>query len=607
MFKLFGLLNKKYKSLSFVAALLTFLQVITDLIVPSLLATLITVVVANGISQDSPQYQSLLKVVIIYKDWYIKTSSLQESLAVSLGMMTGFSILGIGFGLSSSYLASKVSVELAKVTRQHLFEKIQKLSLSNISKFSTSSLVTRLTNDVTQVQNIMLIMLRIMIRAPFLFIGGLIFCLLTNLNLSITLGIMIPLMLIIIAVFSWLTVPLFIKNQKLLDAINKESRENILGVRVIKSFNLEEKQDSKFNLINNEWCLNSTKAFVRMNIMIPLIMFVTNISLIIMSILARSFYNISQTDIIELSSQITVFSQYLGYVTGGLMMSVMVVVIYIRSKISAKRINEILVEVPDIQKISEGLLIEGSSVEFNNVSFKYGKDSEDVLSNISFKLKEGETLGIIGPTGSGKSTLVSLLSRTFVPYKGEVLVDNKNVNEINTIDLNNKVAQVLQENILFSGTIKSNLLFGKEDATDEDIDKAIDIACAKPFIYKFEDNLNHKVEQRAKNLSGGQKQRLSIARALIREPKILILDDSTSALDAITDVTLRNNIKTKMKGTTTIIAAQKVNSIKDADNIMVLDAGKIVGYGKHNDLVKKCSLYKEIVASQMNKEEQKNV
>lgn len=600
MIQLFKLLNNKYKGLSLLAATATFFQVIIDLLVPSFIAPLTSIVLKQTIPNSNIVVD---KIQIIYKDWFIQTSGETETLWLSIVLMLVFSIIGIMCGMVSALLASKVAVELSRVTRRALFDKIQRLSMSNINKFSTSSLLTRITNDVTQTQNLTITMLRIMIRAPFLFVGGLIFCLLVSTQLSLNLAFMIPMMIIVIGIFSAVTVPLFIKNQKIIDAINKESRENILGARVIKSFNLEKLQDEKFVKINNDWLKNSTKAFSYMNVMLPLIVFITNISMVLIVVFGKIATNNASG-----GSEFTVFIQYIGYITGGLIMSVMVIVIYIRSKISAKRINEVLNEIPDIKKNEEGLIIENPNIKFDNVSFKYNKDSEEnALSNISFELESGKVLGIIGPTGSGKSTLVSLISRSIVPSEGKIYIDDKDINEIQTKDLNEKVAEVLQQNILFSGTIKSNLLFGKEDATEQEIQNAIEIACAKDFIYKFEDNLNHKVEQRGKNLSGGQKQRLSIARSIIRNPKILILDDSTSALDAITDVKLRENIKNKMKGTTTIIVAQKVNSIKNADKILVLDNGKIVGLGTHNELSKKCELYKEIVASQLSKEEAKNV
>lgn len=596
MWRLFKVIDKKHKLLAFLSVLFTFFQVITDLIVPSMLMTLVMIIA-------SPEEVKF--VSIIYKDWKINLNSNQEALALCASLMVSFSIIGIIFGSLSSFLASKVAVEIARLTRNNLFQKIQTLSASNISKFGASSLITRLTNDVTQVQTLAILMLRLMIRAPFLFIGGLAFSLMTDLKLSITLGVMIPLMLIIIAYFAIKVLPLFSKNQKIVDQVNQASRENILGVRVIKSFNLEKVQEEKFNKVNTDWLNVSTKAFSIMNIMIPVVMLVTNLAMVILAIIGRTMFD--KNDYIFLSANITVFMQYLGYVTGGLLLTVMVLVILLRSRISAIRINQVMDEKPDVKENKSNNFINKPNIKFKNVSFKFNKDSENVLTNISFSLKEGETLGIIGPTGSGKSTIINLLSRVYEVNQGSIEIDNMNINDINTINLNETIGQVFQESVLFAGTIKSNLLFGKKDATSKEIQHAIDIACASEFINSFDDKLNHIVEQRGKNLSGGQKQRLQIARAIIRNPKILVLDDSTSALDAVTDKKLRTNIKKEMKNTTTIIIAQKINSIKDADKIIVLDKGKMIGYGKHKDLINDCALYKDIARSQLSKEELENV
>lgn len=598
MWKLFRIIDNKHKSFAIMSALFTFFQVLTDLIVPSMLTTLV-MIIGNNKNPNNEWYVS-----IIYKDWRINMGSANEALTLCAILMVGFSVLGIIFGMLSSFLASKVAVEISRVTRNNLFKKIQTLSASNISKFGTSSLITRLTNDVTQVQTLAILMLRLMIRAPFLFIGGLVFSLLTDLKLSITLGIMIPLMLMIVAYFAIKVLPLFSKNQKIVDQVNQVSRENILGIRVIKSFNLEHIQEEKFNKVNDDWLRVSTKAFSIMNIMIPIVMLVTNLAMVILAIIGKTMF---EPNDVSLAANIAVFMQYLGYVTGGLLLTVMVLVILLRSRVSAIRINQVMDEKPDIVENKSNNFIDKANVKFKNVSFKFNKDSENVLTNISFSLKEGETLGIIGPTGSGKSTIVNLLSRIYEPDEGVIEIDNKKISDINTINLNDSIGQVFQESVLFAGTIKSNLLFGKKDATKQEIDKATRIACANEFIESFNDKLDHIVEQRGKNLSGGQKQRLQIARAVIRNPKILVLDDSTSALDAMTDKKLRNNLKKEMSKTTKIIIAQKINSIKDADKIIVLDKGKMVGYGKHKDLIEGCSLYKEIAKSQLSKEELENV
>lgn len=606
MWKLFTLISKKYKLLALLGAFLIFLAVICDLIVPSFLGGLTQVLTAHFKGDTS------VEVTFVYSNWKWNMP-ISNALTVCSLLMVAFSIVSIIISLLTVWIGAIVAVEVARVTRNNLFAKIQTLSASNIQKFGTSSLITRLTNDVTQVQTVWVLNLGMTIRAPFLFVGGLIFSILTSPSLSITLAVMIPLLLIVIGVFAWKVTPIFTKNQKVLDDINKVSRENILGVRVVKSFNLEEIQDNNFNVVNTEWKNVSTKAFSLLNVMIPLVMFITNLAMIILAVIAKNWYDYGTAaepkigNFATITAQIMQFIQYIGYVTGGLVMVVMVLVITLRSRVSAVRINQVLDEKVDIEENTSENYIEKPTIKFDNVSFKYNHDSEEyALKDISFDLKQSETLGIIGPTGSGKSTVINLLSRLYDVEDGSIYIDDKNVKDINTKNLNESIDQVTQEYFLFSGTIKSNLLFGKEDATWHQIDRAATISCAKPFILNFDDWYDHPVEQRGKNLSGGQKQRLQIARAILRDPKILVLDDSTSALDAVTDKTLRANIKQYMKDTTTIIIAQKINSIKDADKILVLENGKVAGYGKHNDLIKKCSLYQEIANSQLTKEELKN-
>lgn len=593
MLKLFNAIGKKYKFLSFISIFLTFLQVLTDLIVPSMLVPIVNIIANQSVPPGIPiEY----KITFFYDKWFIVVNSAEQALTITSSVMLSAAILGMAFGLLSSWIASVVAVEVARIARRNMFNNIQKYSASNFSKYGTSSLMTRITNDVAQVQNASILMLRLLVRAPLLFIGGLTFSLLANLKLSISFAFMIPVMLLIIGLTGMFAMPLFKKNQKIMDAINNESRENILGVRVIKSFNLEKFQENKFDKINNSWFEVSNKAITIMNILIPSVIFVTNLSMVIICIIAKTFDNSNN---LSLASELTVFAQYLGYVTSGLIMTVMVLVMLFRSRVSSNRINELLNEKADIKNIESNVKIESPNIEFNNVFFKYHDEGEYAISDITFKIKQGQTLGIIGSTGSGKSTIVNLLSRIYLPTSGTIKIDNKNINTIDSIHLNESISQVLQESVLYSGTIKSNLLFGKLDATEEQIDNALTIACAKPFVDSFEKKLDHVVEQRGKNLSGGQKQRLQIARGIIREPKILVLDDSTSALDVITEKNLKNNIKKYLNKTTVIIVAQKISSIKDADKIIVLDKGKMVGYGNHNELMKNCALYKEIEKTQI--------
>lgn len=602
MWQLLKFQNKKYWLITIAASFSTFIGVIADLLVPTLLAGMIPLI-AYG---DNALFQAWTNIPFLA--WKLSFSNWNDAitiLGVSLGVI---SFVGLIIGLLGTYLASKSAVNIATIIRSNLFRQIQKLSSSNLDKFGTSSLLTRLTNDINLVQTMAFMTIRVMIRGPFLFIGGLIFSLLTSLQLSISLTIWLPLLFLAIGFASAKAGPLFKINQKIVDELNAQSRESILGIRVIKSYNLESNQQVKYKEVNKRWNFYSIKAFKLISGIQPIVIFIANLATLIVLLLAKympgSAINVEHDP--NSISILNAFVQYQGYIIMGITISMMVLVNYIRSRASTFRIKEVLNDKSDIEIVSNDVDIQDGSILFENVNFKYQNSSENVLTNINFQINSGETIGIIGSTGSGKTSLVNLITRIYEPTSGNVIVGKKNVKDLDTVKLRNSVGYVLQENILFAGTIKSNLLFGNENATDEEINEALNIACATTFINKFDDKINHRVEQRGKNLSGGQKQRLSIARTILRKPKIVILDDSTSALDTITDKTLRNNISTKLSGTTTLIIAQKVLSIKDSDKILVIDKGQIVGQGKHNDLLKNCDVYRQIAESQLTSEELEN-
>lgn len=605
MWRLLKFQDFKYWLLTIFAIMSTFGQVITDLIVPALLSSLLPIIAYAGSDLDN----SNLYTNINFLYWKLNFTSSDNAITILGISMAAVSIMGIIFGILGAFLASKVSVNLSKLIRSNLFIKIQSLSPSNLDKFGTSSLVTRLTNDVNQIQNMMFLSLRLLIRAPFMFIGGLIFALLTNLWLSISIVILIPMLVSAIILSGYYAIPLFKKNQKAVDTINIQSRESLLGIRVIKSFNLEANQRTKFAHVNKEWTTVSTKAFRIMTSLIPIVMFIANFATLVVLLIGRfepqaGIY--SDLPNPQGYTQILSFLQYQGYITMGLVMSVMVAVNYARSRVSSIRVNEVLNDKTDVPFVISDVKVNDGSIKFKNVNFKYSKDGENVLTDINIDIKPGQVVGVIGPTGSGKTSLVNLITRLYEINSGELLVGNNDVKQIDTINLRESVGYVLQENLLFSGTIKSNLLFGNEEASLKDINWALDISCASNFVGKFAEGIDHRVEQRGKNLSGGQKQRVSIARTVLRRPKIIVLDDSTSALDAITDKNLRNNIKTKLRNTTVVLVAQKILSIKDADQIVVLDKGKILGIGTHHELLQSCALYKDIAMSQMSSEELAN-
>ncbi|WP_052663100.1 ABC transporter ATP-binding protein [Mycoplasmoides pirum] len=599
MWKLLKFQSAKYWTITIFASILTFIQVITDLVMPAIFTAMTPII---GASDDNIGY---ILSHVPFLVWTLQFTSRTEALTILGSSMGACALFGLLTGFLGAYLASKSAVNIAAMIRSNLFLQIQKLSSSNLDKFGTSSLLIRLTNDIALIQNMSFTVIRIMIRGPFLFVGGLIFSIMTDGDLSISLAVWIPLMIIAMMVAIKKASPLFGTIQKTVDALNVQSRENILGVRVIKSYNLESTQRDKFNEVNNRWNFYTTKAFKILSGLQPIILLIANLaSLIILLIAKYPPHPIDST--LELGKLQSILG-YQGYIIMGITISTMVLFNFVQSRASVKRVNEVLNDIPNIKVNSSGLDLVDGSIVFENVNFKYNPNSsENILNNINFSINSGETIGIIGSTGSGKSSIINLMARIYEPTTGNIIVGKRNIKDIDTYNLHNSVGYVFQENILFAGTIKSNLLFGNDKATNEEIDEALEIACAKPFINNFVDGINHIVEQRGKNLSGGQKQRVSIARTILRKPRILVLDDSTSALDAITDQNLRRNIKEKLKGLTTIIIAQKILSIKDSDKILVVDKGEIVGQGTHSELIKNCDVYKQIAVSQMSEEELAN-
>ncbi len=391
--------------------------------------------------------------------------------------------------------------------------------------------------------------------------------------------------------------------QKTADELNTQTRENILGVRVIKSYNLEKNQQAKYSAVNSKWRAQTTKTFTIFASLQPMVLLVANFASVIILLIGKFPPPGSTINIVEVQSILS----YQGYVILGITVTTMTLMNYVQSRASMKRINEVLDEIPAIAANRSGVGLDDGSVVFENVNFKYNANAEEmVLKDVSFAIGSGETVGVIGSTGSGKSTIANLIARSYDPLSGSIRVGSRDIREIDTEKLHNAIGYVFQQSILFAGTIRSNLLFGNDQATEDEIDRALEIACAKHFIKNFAAGIDHPVEQRGKNLSGGQKQRVSIARTILRKPKIIILDDSTSALDAITDATLRANIRGKMKGVTTIIVAQKILSIRDCDKILVVDQGAIVGEGTHEALMKDCDVYRQIASSQMSQEELDN-
>lgn len=513
------------------------------------------------------------------------------------------SILAVIGGVLCSFFASAASMRLAEDLREAIFKKVNSLSFMEIDKLKTASLITRLTNDVTQVQQMFNMALRAAVRSPLMAIGGIIMAVRLSLNLSTIFAVSIPIIIIGIIIILKKSMPLFIKVQNKLDDINLVMRENILGVRVIKSFNLEEKQKERFNKKNKELTVSSI-ASQNMNLVLsPFTQFIMNLSVVAVLWFGGRMVSYQTLEL----GKIMAFVNYMIQIMHSTVMVINLMMNFSRAKASADRINEILNMASSIKEKEDAKKLEGYDIEFRNVYFKFNEESENVLEDISFSIKEGERIGIIGPTGSGKSTIISLIPRLYDIYKGEILIGGINVKELKLKELRDNIGIVLQESLLLSGDIEGNIRFGNNFATFKEIEKSAKDAQAYEFINKKKNKYKEKVEQRAKNLSGGQKQRLSIARTLVRNPKILIMDDASSALDMKTQSKLHEAIKNRDDGATIITIAQRISAVMASDKIIVVDEGRISAIGSHDELIRNNEIYRTIAVSQLGEEVLSNV
>jgi len=568
---------KPYLPAFIIGPLMMIVEVIGEVVLPKLMANIINVGVTNG----SAGYITGTGALMIL---------------VALLMMAG--------GVGGAYFGAKAAVSFAADLRKDAFDKVQTFSFANLDQFSTGSLVTRLTNDITQVQNLINMALRMMLRAPGMLIGALIMAFVMNAELAVIVLIVIPILVGAIAVLIKIAFPKFKIMQKKLDALNSNIREMLTNVRVIKSFVRGDYEEKKFAASNEDLKQTSLGAFKTIIIVMPLMMLMMNATT-----LAVVWFGGRQ--IIAGNMQVgdlTAFTTYIVQILMSLMMLAMVILQSSRALASLSRIREILdtkVDLNDEHCKEPDKIVSSGRVEFRDVSFRYYKENKEaVLSHISFAVKSGQTLGIIGSTGSGKTTLVQMIPRLYDVDEGEVLVDGVNVKDYTLENLREGVGMVLQKNVLFSGSILENLMWGDENASMEEVRKAAQAAQADGFVSSFTGGYEMDLGQGGVNVSGGQKQRLCIARALLKKPKILILDDSTSAVDTATEAKIRESFAGELKNTTKIIIAQRISSVQEADEIMVLDDGKIVGFGKHEDLLASCEAYQEIYYSQMDKEKE---
>ncbi|MCM2532509.1 ABC transporter ATP-binding protein/permease [Neobacillus pocheonensis] len=517
----------------------------------------------------------------------------------------GFMLLvaagGMVCSITASFFSSKVATGFGKSLRSKIFSHVGEFSLHEFDKIGTASLITRTTNDITQVQQVLVMMLRMMVMAPMMCIGGIIMAFSKDAKLTIVLGIALPILVLAIVIIARSGIPLFKVMQIKLDNLNRVLRENLTGIRVIRSFNRVEHEKKRFNEANYDLTSTAIKVNKIMAAMMPIMMVVLNLTTV--AIIWFGGIRISNGHMQV--GDMMAFIQYAMQIMFSFIMLSMMFVMIPRASVSAVRINEVLGTVADIKNPSVSVLGEGKKglVEFQNVTFSYPGAEMPAISTISFSMKPGEVTAIIGGTGSGKSTLINLIPRFYDVDSGKILVDGVDVREMTQESLREKIGFVPQTAILFTGTISENIRFGKENATDEEVQHAAKIAQATEFISNMPDGFNAVIAQGGTNVSGGQKQRLSIARALVRKPEIYIFDDSFSALDFKTDAKLRAALKEETIDSTVLIVAQRVSTIMDADQIIVLDDGEIAGIGKHRELMETSTVYREIVMSQLSEEE----
>ncbi|MDB2118045.1 MULTISPECIES: ABC transporter ATP-binding protein [Clostridium] len=561
---------KKYYKMFFLAVGCVMLEVLCDLLQP----TLMSIIIDNGISTND--------MSMVLKYGFI---------------MIGVSIFGAFIAINRNRFATTVAQDFGADLRLDVFNKIQSFDFDNIDKFERGSLITRLTNDITNIQNFIYGLMRIFVRAPLLAIG----CIIMSIRLDLKMALIVLTIVPIVGGLIYLNLrygyPYFLKVQRAIDKVNGVIREYLRGVRVVKAFNRFDFEEERFENVNDDLTCKSIASMRFMAVFNPIITLIVNIAIAIIIWSGATRVNLGTIQV----GKVVAFTNYMTQLLFALMSTTMIFSSLIRAKTSSERINEIFLEENNIKEIKDKTYnsSEKGNIKYENVTFSYkGLKGDPIIDDISFTLERGMTLGIVGSTGSGKTTLVNLIPRFYDAKLGKILIDGIDIRNYTFEELRAKISIVPQKTVLFSGTIKENIRWGKEDATDDEIVEVCKIADADSFISGFNKGYDSIIGQGGSNLSGGQKQRIAIARALIKRPEILILDDSTSALDTDTEYRIRKSLKEYSKDMTTILIAQKVSSVINADKIIVLDHGKIVGEGTHDELMSNCETYKDIYKSQ---------
>ena len=554
--------------------------------------------------------ECLMPLVIVWfldalEDWHtIEEGRVMEVILVYGGALLGMAVLSLAAGMLSGRFAARASAGFAKNLRKDMYYAIQDYSFANIDRFSTSSLVTRQTTDVTNVQMAYMMIIRVAIRCPFMLIFSLIMSFTVNVPISFVFLALVPLLAAVLVFVIFKTHPIFERVFHKYDNMNRSVREDIKGIRVVKSFVREDFEKKKFEAASEDVCKDFTLAERIMAVNTPTMQFCIWLAFLLIFLLAAIItgqaVEANKVELAVTGPDLTALIMYASQILSAVMQLSMVLVMIIIARTSAERIVAVLNEKSSITSPENAVgEVKDGDIVFDNVSFKYSKDAERfALEGVNLHIKSGQTIGILGGTGSSKSTLVNLIPRLYDVTEGAVYVGGVNVKDYDLDALRNKVAMVLQKNVLFSGTIKENLRWGKEDATDDEMLRVCKLACADDFIQSFPDKYDTYIEQGGTNVSGGQKQRLCIARALLKDPKVLILDDSTSAVDTKTDAMIRRSFREQIPNVTKIIIAQRVSSVQDADQIIVMDGGKIDAIGTHEELLASNAIYREVYYSQ---------
>ncbi len=568
---------KPYLSAFLLAPLLMLTEVFGEILLPKFMSLIIN----NGVANRDTGYIIRMGIIMVL---------------TAIVMAAG--------GVGGAYFSAKASICFTSDLRDALFAKVQNFSFKNIDQYSTGSLVTRLTNDVQQVQNVTMMGLRLLFRAPGMLIGALIMAFLMNAKLALVILIVIPFLSIAIVTIMVKAFPRFTLMQKKIDKLNSGIQEALTNVRVIKSFVREDYEEEKFQTMNQDLKDSSLNAMKIVIATMPIMMFAMNVTTLAVVWYGGNIIIVGNMQVGDL----TAFTTYIVQILMSLMMLSMVLLQSSRAIASVKRISEVLdteIDLTDENASRKDLKVTEGKVEFKDVAFSYSNEGgEKILEHINFTAEPGKVLGIIGTTGSGKTSLVQLIPRLYDVTEGQVLVDGVDVREYSLKNLRDGVGMVLQKNVLFSGTIDENLRWGNEEASEEEVRSAAEAAQADGFVTSFTKGYDSDLGQGGSNVSGGQKQRLCIARALLKKPKILILDDSTSAVDTATEAKIRESFSTTLKDTTKIIIAQRIGSVESADKIIVLDDGRIIGMGTHEELMKNCEAYQEIYYSQRDREKE---